>query len=112
MVVSLREIVHQAKLISNGDYSGYLAPRSNNDELAISINKMTQSLRDMSVDAERQNWIKTGLNELHKSMHGDLDLNDLSKSVITFFCRYLNAKVGAIYLHSKEEDLFTPQIGQ
>ena len=98
MVSSLRDVVVQANTIADGDYSAEMTPRSEKDELGVALNKMTANLREVSLQNETDNWLKTGQAELSDAMRGELDLPTLSKNVISYLAKYMNAQVGAMYL--------------
>ncbi len=97
-------IADQAKTVSSGDYNAEIKPRSEKDELSIALNDMTKSLRQTSQENELQNWFKTGQNKLNEKMRGDQDVISLSKSIITFLAKYVNAQIGALYLVEEESD--------
>ena len=60
-------VVNQAKTVSLGDYSTEIKPRSEKDELSISLNEMTKSLRHTALDNELQNkLIVAARNEVEK----------------------------------------------
>lgn len=100
---SLQLIVDQMKKVADGDYSVTITPKSENDQLSISLNKMTLALSRASAENLRQNWIKTGQNILNEKMRGDKDLHALTVDIVTFLAEYLNAQVGAVYLPDDEE---------
>ncbi|MCA9216823.1 MAG: response regulator [Planctomycetales bacterium] len=55
-------------------------------------------LRAVTQKLEKQNWLKSGHAELADVMRGRLELDDLSKSVVTFLAKYTGASVGVLYL--------------
>ena len=74
---------------------------SSTDELghlAESFNRMTDSLRMAKQYSDTENWIKTGQNRLAEIMRGDHDVITLARNVITYLCKYIGARVGAVYL--------------
>ena len=95
-----------ADKIAGGDFSGTLEPKSDRDELAKAINKMTKSLRRMTGENDRQAWLQQGQNELHEYMNGDQEMDALATKIITFICNYLNAKPGALYLLNTEDNAY------
>lgn len=95
-----------AEKISNGDFSGTLEPQSEQDELAISINKMTRSLRKMTSEKDKQTWLQQGQNELHECMRGDQEMTVMASGILKFLCHYLNAKPGALYLFNSNENCY------
>ncbi|MCD6176433.1 MAG: GAF domain-containing protein [Candidatus Cloacimonetes bacterium] len=102
-------ITNHAKTISSGDYSIEIKPRSEKDELGIALNKMIKYLRKTSKENKIQNWLKTGQNQLNEKMRGDQDIKTLSRTVITYIAKYLNAQTGMIYIvdEAKKSLLFS-----
>jgi CheY-like chemotaxis protein/signal transduction histidine kinase/methyl-accepting chemotaxis protein len=102
MLDSLREVVQKTRQVAAGDYSGEIMPKSKSDELALSLNQMTTALRKATEQNLRQNELKTAQNELNETMRGDLSLELLSKNIVTFLSKFVNAKIGALYLYNDE----------
>lgn len=97
-------IVRHAKLIAYGDYSGEIEPRSDSDELAKSLNRMTRSLNKLEQSNYYSYWLKNGQNLINEKMVGDKNLKELSISIINSLSEYVGAKVGAIYLYNGREN--------
>jgi len=95
-------IVDYSKLVSSGDYTAKLIPRSSKDELIIALNKMTSKVNNASIEGDLRNWLKTGQNKLNKKMRGDQNVISLSRSIITFLAKYIDAQIGALYLVEEE----------
>ncbi len=98
MVVALKAAARQANIIASGDYTADIKPRSEKDELGIALQKMTHALRKVDKENKRQAWLKTGQNELNQKMRGDQDIVELSRNIIAYLAKYLNAQIGALYL--------------
>ena len=105
MAENQQEVVRQANTIAEGDYSAEMAPRSDRDELGIALNKMMENLRIVSAQNETDRWLKTGHAELSNAMRGELDLPTLSKNVVTYLAKYLDAQVGVMYVSDDGETL-------
>jgi CheY-like chemotaxis protein/signal transduction histidine kinase/HAMP domain-containing protein len=105
MIENLEQITEQANIISQGDYSRDLQPRSEKDVLGKSIQEMTVSLRNISNENEKENWLKTGINKLNDEMRGDQDLKTLCRRIITYIAKYVDAKMGVFYLMDKEDEV-------
>jgi signal transduction histidine kinase/CheY-like chemotaxis protein/HAMP domain-containing protein len=104
VIDNIRDVVKQANDISKGDFDIEIIPKSEKDHLGISLNKMTLFLRRMSANNDRQDWIKTGQNELSKRMSGNLSLKDLTHSIVVFLSKYVEAKVGCLYIFDDKQD--------
>ncbi|MBF0497082.1 MAG: response regulator [Deltaproteobacteria bacterium] len=102
---TLREVSDIALSISRGDYSRSIKIKGPNDQLGRALNEMTQALRDTIAENARQNWIKTGQNELNEKMSGEQDIYTLGKTIVSFFARYLNAQIGTIYFVNDDHRL-------
>lgn len=98
MQQSLQDVALKMQQIGDGDYSVSIIPKSEQDKLSISLNKMSKALREVSAENTAQNWMKTGQNELNEKMRGDKELQELTTEIITFLAEYLNIQMGAIYL--------------
>jgi len=103
MCENLRTVVKQANHIAAGDYTVEVKPRSEKDELGSALYRMTSKLREVMAELERESWIKTGKSELSDVMRGDQDLKTLSKNIINFVARYLDAQAGAIFVREEGE---------
>lgn len=103
MISSLKSVVMQANKIAEGDYSTVITPRSENDNLGKSLFVMTKTLRENSIEIEQQDWLKTGLNQLESTIKGNKDIEALTNGIITYFCSYLGAQIGLIYLYENNK---------
>src|SRR5208337_3588144 len=65
MQASLRNKAEVASAIAGGDFSQMVAIAGNRDVLGNAINQMTLNLRESKEESDRQDWVKTGRNELH-----------------------------------------------
>ncbi len=100
ITLPISEIVSGVKNISRGRFDRSITIDQTDEvgELAASVNHMTDSLRNLTVTNEKQNWLKTGMNGLSEQMRGDLDISVLADSIIRFIAEYIDAKMGALYL--------------
>src|SRR5690606_20551109 len=104
MVDSFTTIVKAANTIAEGNFSIEMPLRSEADQLGIALNSMTENLKRISEENENEAWIKTGQAGLNDRMRGEQDLLTLSKNIISYLTKYLNAQVGVIYLTEKVAD--------
>ncbi len=102
MVESFRSVVAQANRIASGDYNTLIKPRSENDSLGKALFKMTETLRKNDEAFKREDWIKTGLNELDKVLKGKTDIQSLAQGIISFFANYTRSQAGLIYLYGEK----------
>ncbi|WP_027002229.1 response regulator [Hugenholtzia roseola] len=95
IVRSLDQIVSQANAISQGDFSTNITPRSEKDQLAIALTRMTSNLRD-------QNYLKDGLTRLNVLLSGHYSTEELSERIISFLGEFLEVGCGVLYVYYDE----------
>ena len=103
LIRNLDRTIEIAKKIADGDLSVEVTPLSAKDSLGKSLATMTRSLKKMTDDSSRENWLKSGLNEVNKRIHGEMDAVIITQNVITFLAGYLEAQVGAFYLADQSD---------
>jgi class 3 adenylate cyclase len=97
VVATLKEVVNITKIISAGDTSQTIHAKSDQDTLAASINAMIDNFK-------AQNHVKDGLNNLSKTISGNLTPFEIANKSISFVARFLEAAQGAVYIFSKNEE--------
>ncbi|NOZ68855.1 MAG: response regulator [Deferribacteres bacterium] len=97
VVNSFREVASVCEDISNGDLSRSLVVKSDKDVLGKSVNRMIHTLREITAENEKENWLKTGQAELNDRMRGEQDISTLCRNIISYLVPYLEVQVGAIY---------------
>lgn len=55
--------------------------------------------------SKREDWIKSGQNDLNMKMSGELNPKALSQNILNFLAGYLNAQVGVFYMSDDDENL-------
>ncbi|MDM8536455.1 response regulator [Desulfobacterales bacterium HSG17] len=98
MTQMLKELGIVAEKIAQGDLSTKVDVKGENDLVAVSINKMVDSLAEFVSLNEIDGWLKTGQNRLNEQMRGDLNEKELADNIITFLAAYLNAQVATLYV--------------
>jgi hypothetical protein len=98
MLISFLAIVQQTKKIAQGNYNTEISPRSDKDELVVAFSNMTNTLRETTVQNQRENWLRTGQTELNERLRGEQEMTALAEGIISYIAARLNAQVGAIYL--------------
>jgi CheY-like chemotaxis protein/signal transduction histidine kinase len=99
---SLASIVSHAKKVADGHYEAVIKPKSEKDELAISLNRMTTALAENESQQKKLDWLKTGKSKLGEEIQGDKALKELSDRTLTFLANYLDAQLGTLYIFEKE----------
>jgi len=106
ITIPIRQLERAAKSVAEGNVNVSLDIQTQEEigNLARSFNRMTNSLREAKQENEKQDWFKSGQNELNEKMRGDQDVQTLARNVITCLSKYLGAQIGALYLVSDGEN--------
>lgn len=96
--VGLLDVISYSKKVEEGDYSVIFEPKSDEDELIISLNKMARKLEEVKIKTEKETWIQNGINGLDNQMLGNSTVRDLSKKIITYLSHFLGFEIGAVYV--------------
>jgi len=97
----LGRLASGAQRIGTGDLKHRIKVTSS-DELGIvtqSFNAMAEDLETSKKTADQQNWLGQGVGELDRLLRGDLSLEKICTTIITFMAEYLEEQVGLIYVH-------------
>lgn len=90
--------------VGSENYAFRFTPQSREDDLAISLNNMLQTLEDASQRAEEEDWLKTGLTSLSEKISGEHDLSSMCENAISFIAGYTKAQVGTIFARSMDDE--------
>ncbi|MEE4242584.1 MAG: response regulator, partial [Desulfopila sp.] len=85
-----------AEEISQGKYDGILA-----DDRKDELGDLARSLNGMALNLKEVNWLKSGKEKLDDGIRGELEPDQLAQRCITFFVKYFEAELGAIYIKGK-----------
>ncbi len=99
--IGLQDIITYSKNIAKGDYSTRLAPKSADDDLTVSLNKMADKLVEIKLKTEKENWIQKGINGLDDEMRGNSNVRLLSKKIIGYLSNFIGFEIGAIYVYDE-----------
>ncbi len=93
-----------AEDISNGNYNIHINDREKDGlgSLAVSLDKMTKSLKTSFERLKENEWLQSGIAQLNQSMVGEKELEVLTGDIIKFVAEYTSSQVGVIYL--KDQD--------
>lgn len=103
MINVTNEFSENAESIGQGDYSAIIKVRSEQDTLGNALMRMKNNLQKLSYENGIRTWILTGNSELNEKMRGEKDIKELSEGIITYLTPYLNAQMGALYLHEHND---------
>ncbi|MFN6946371.1 MAG: response regulator, partial [Cytophagaceae bacterium] len=87
-----------ADAIGSGNYDVHVEIRSQKDLLGMSLLKMKENLKNLSVKEKDKTWLLTGSGQFNDLVRGEKDLGKLSTKIINHFCSYLQIQIGAIYI--------------
>ena len=99
--VGLQEIISYSKKVAKGDFSRKLSPKSDNDELSISLNLMAARLEETKIKNDRERWLQQGISGLDDQMRGNFSVRELSEKIITYLTNFLEVEIGAVYVYDE-----------
>ena len=99
--VGLQEIISYSKKVANGDFSSKLTPKSENDDLSISLNLMAARLEETKVNNDRERWLQKGISGLDDQMRGNFLVRELSDKIITYLTNFIEVEIGAVYVYDE-----------
>jgi PAS domain S-box-containing protein len=99
--IGLQDIIAYSKKVAKGEFSTKLAPKSPDDELTVSLNKMAEKLEENKLKADKENWLQKGINGLDDEMRGNSSVRLLSKKIITYLSNFVGFEMGAIYVYDE-----------
>jgi CheY-like chemotaxis protein/signal transduction histidine kinase len=102
MQTGLRNKAGVAAAIAAGDLNQKVEVAGRDDHLGNAIYQMTAALQASKRQSDRQNWIKTGKNELNRIIVGQGDLKVLAAELLSFLAGYLRAQIGTLYAVSDD----------
>jgi signal transduction histidine kinase/CheY-like chemotaxis protein len=103
----LKEINAYLKILSQGKPSQDKFTYHGKDEIAeiiTSVRQVKNSLQEMMENNIKQDWLKTGQNQLNDELSGEQPLIKLAENTINFITPYLDAQMGACYLLQDNSD--------
>lgn len=93
-------IQHIAEQISTGDYTIRVDDHEKDSlgSLALSLNKMAESLEYSFKRLSDNEWMQTGMSQLNDRMIGEKEQSMLTHQILQFLAAYTASQVGALYL--------------
>jgi signal transduction histidine kinase/HAMP domain-containing protein len=117
VIEAFRDITRVSVAVADGDFSQQVTPRSDHDELARAINRMTErrrsaeeELRSITRRTELQHKAANSLNELNDAMRGEQAIQPLCDKTINYIARYLTLPVASMFVR-RETDILEWQAG-
>jgi len=106
------EIIGQiAGDISEGKYQTRVGEEQSGalGALAVSLNKMAESLEYSFGLLSDKEWLQTGIARLNEEMVGEVDMHNLASNVIAFLTEYSRSTMGAFYVQDPVTRVLTLQ---
>jgi signal transduction histidine kinase/CheY-like chemotaxis protein/HAMP domain-containing protein len=69
------------------------------------LRKYAKDLRVSTKKLGKEQWLKTGQTQLNSNMLGENNLEELCKKIVVFIAKYIDAKMGALYLTNENDVL-------
>ena len=114
---AFRDITRVSVAVADGDFSQRVTPRSEDDELAHAINRMTTrrkeaegELRSVTRKTEQQHQTTNALNELSEVLRSEHSLQPLCEAAVNFIGRFLSLPMAGFFVRG-ENDLLEWQAG-
>lgn len=105
IVETTKGVVHQTKMVAQGDYSITIQPRSDEDEMAHALIEMTAKLNVFREESEKRAALKSGLSELNDQMRGEQPLSELLNHILAAITQHLDAQAAVLYLTQADGSL-------
>ena len=114
---AFRDITRVSVAVADGDFSQQVTPRSDQDDLAKAINRMTErrqsaeeELRRITRTTELQHKIANALNGLNDAMRGEQAIQPLCDKTINYIARYLALPFASMFV-CREANILDWQAG-
>ena len=104
----LTSIYKRIDIIKAGNFVDDSDSDSDSDELSqigLSLHEAIKLLRENSITAKNEKWIKEGINVLSNQLITQTDPMEVSRISIDYLCSYLHAGIGSLYVFDENEDV-------
>ncbi len=106
LIGGLKALLNFAQDIGKGKYDTDFQPLSENDSLGNSLIRLKEDLKNAALEEakrkdedQKRNWANQGIAKFSDILRQQTDnINDLSSSIISNLVKYLDAKVGGLFL--------------
>jgi len=109
---NLKEASHVSSEIASGNYTIKMTPKSENDILAVSINRIAENMHNTSEKSilqeektSQQLWMRRGRFEVAETERkSENNIEDLTFNLIRKIVKYTDAALGGIYLFDEDDN--------
>jgi CHASE3 domain sensor protein/putative methionine-R-sulfoxide reductase with GAF domain len=102
MIATFRLAARQADAIAGGDLDLDIKTKGPDDELGNALSRMVHRLREVTVQNEKEAWIKSGQTSVADLLRDQQEIDALAKEVVTEVAKYVGAETGALYIAADE----------
>ncbi|MDH5382948.1 MAG: ATP-binding protein, partial [Cyclobacteriaceae bacterium] len=107
----LKGFIDQLNRVASGEFSNVYAPRDEQDEMGLSLQKMTNSLMDYDRKIKETLWLEKGIADVATQLKGDKKLKSLCERALEFIIPYLQAQIGVIYTYDHFQSILKFEAG-
>jgi methyl-accepting chemotaxis protein len=104
VIDSQKQITSVTESIAKGDYSKYAKVKSENDQLAISVNQMIDFLKTSTEEDKKRQWGNEGYAHFMDILRNDGEIKNLSQSALNYLIKYLNMNQGGVFLINESDE--------
>lgn len=97
-----QNVVNHTSKIAKGDLGHSISPKSKEDQLSISLNKMVQTLIDSKAKNDETLWFRSSVNKFNTVLQGDQDLENITDNSLVLISDLLTVQLGAIYIYQED----------
>lgn len=103
LISNLSETVKVAERVAGGELDVKVKILSKKDSLGKALTVMIRNLVKMTRESTKEDWLKTGQNQLNEVMRGEQDIIALSQNILNYLAGYLTLQIGAFYLADSKQ---------
>jgi len=102
---SSKELIRQLQRVENGEYGVKVREKSDQDQLSISFNKLSQKLLDFDALHKHQLMMREAENDLFEKTRYSKDFKEFSLNALLSVKKYLPIQLGFFYTHHQESKM-------
>ena len=107
VLTSVGALTAGLKRFARGDFGDEIrgVGRDELGEVAAQANRMAASLKQLALERDRADWLKTGQAALAQELRGELEPEDAAGRSLRVIAKYVDARAGALYYADGERTL-------
>ncbi|MDX8384239.1 MAG: response regulator [Ghiorsea sp.] len=107
MTENLRLVAKNTAALATGDYTQTIEVKGEYDQLGRSVAELNRVLQENDLENSSQNWLKSNLTELGRSMQKQNSLQALCKKIMLELPRIVGAKHATLFVYQASQELLT-----